>query len=45
MGIRAGIARPDKGRDIRLGDVTVSQPHGKSGGVIQYNLFKAKSAN
>jgi nucleoside phosphorylase len=45
VGIGAGIARPDKGRDIRLGDVAVSQPHGKSGGVLQYDLFKAKSGN
>jgi len=41
VGIGAGIARPDEGRDIRLGDVAVSQP-GKSGGVIQYDLGKAK---
>ncbi|KAL4860405.1 nucleoside phosphorylase domain-containing protein [Aspergillus spectabilis] len=32
MGIGASISRPDKGRDIRLGDVAVSQPHGNSGG-------------
>ncbi|THC91604.1 hypothetical protein EYZ11_008926 [Aspergillus tanneri] len=45
VGIGAGIARLEKGRDIRLGDVAVSQPHGNSGGVIQYDLFKAKSGN
>lgn len=45
VGIGAGIARPEEGRDIRLGDVAVSQPHGNSGGVIQYDLFKAKSGN
>jgi nucleoside phosphorylase len=45
VGIGAGIPRPDQGRDIRLGDVAVSQPRGESGGVIQYNLSKAKSEN
>src|SRR2546423_782093 len=43
VGIGAGIARPDDGRDIRLGDIVVSQPDGRSGGVIQYDLGKAKS--
>ena len=43
VGIGAGIARPDVGRDIRLGDVAVSQPNGRSGGVIQYDLVKAKA--
>ncbi|SPJ87813.1 uncharacterized protein FTOL_12282 [Fusarium torulosum] len=41
VGIAGGIPRP--GRDIRLGDVVVSQPDGKSGGVIQYDLGKAKA--
>ncbi|KAH8798596.1 ankyrin repeat protein [Xylogone sp. PMI_703] len=45
VGIGAGIARPDQGCDIRLGDIAVSQPHGNNGGVIQYDLFKAKSGN
>ncbi|KAL4990295.1 purine and uridine phosphorylase [Aspergillus falconensis] len=45
VGIGAGISRPDKGQDIRLGDVAVSQPRGNSGGVIQYDLFKAKPGN
>jgi len=44
VGIGAGIPRPDQGRDIRLGDIAVSQPHGRSGGVIQYDLRKANSA-
>ena len=43
VGIGGGIARPDQDRDIRLGDVVVSQPEGTSGGVIQYDLGKAKS--
>jgi nucleoside phosphorylase len=42
VGIGAGVARPDHGRDIRLGDIAVSQPHGSSGGVIQYDLVKMK---
>jgi nucleoside phosphorylase len=42
VGIGAGIPRPEQGRDIRLGDIVVSQPHGRSGGVIQYDLRKAK---
>ena len=43
VGIGAGIARPDQGRDIRLGDIAVSQPDGKSGGLIQYDLEKVVS--
>ncbi|KAH6693976.1 ankyrin repeat-containing domain protein [Plectosphaerella plurivora] len=42
VGIGGGIARPDEGRDIRLGDVVVSQPDGTTGGVCQYDLSKAK---
>ncbi len=43
VGIGGGIARPDEGMDIRLGDVVVSQPDGATGGVVQYDLVKAKS--
>lgn len=43
VGIGGGIARPDHDRDIRLGDIVVSQPDGTAGGVIQYDLGKAKS--
>jgi nucleoside phosphorylase len=43
VGIGAGISRPDQDRDIRLGDIAVSQPQGRSGGVIQYDLRKVKS--
>ncbi|EXL39037.1 hypothetical protein FOCG_18340 [Fusarium oxysporum f. sp. radicis-lycopersici 26381] len=43
VGIGGGIARPDEGRDIRLGDVVVSEPDGTSGGVVQYGLGKAKA--
>jgi nucleoside phosphorylase len=45
VGIGAGIARPEDGRDIRLGDIAVSQPQGSSGGIIQYDLYKAKAGN
>ncbi|KAH7233510.1 nucleoside phosphorylase domain-containing protein [Fusarium tricinctum] len=41
VGIGGGIPRP--GRDIRLGDVVVSQPNGKCGGVVQYDFGKAKA--
>ncbi|KAK6343369.1 hypothetical protein TWF730_010960 [Orbilia blumenaviensis] len=43
VGIGGGIARPEAGYDIRLGDVVVSQPDGSTGGVVQYDLVKAKS--
>lgn len=42
VGIGAGIARPKHGHDIRLGDIVVSQPHGQSGGVVQYDLGKGR---
>ena len=42
VGIGAGIPRIKEGRDIRLGDIAVGQPHGISGGVVQYDLRKAK---
>ncbi|QPC63178.1 hypothetical protein HYE67_005409 [Fusarium culmorum] len=43
VGIGGGIARPDEGQDIRLGDIIVSQPDGIIGGVVQYDLGKAKT--
>ncbi|KAI4719464.1 Pfs, NACHT and ankyrin domain protein [Aureobasidium sp. EXF-10727] len=43
VGIGAGIARPKHKRDIRLGDVVVSLPHGQSGGVVQYDLGKSRT--
>ncbi|KAG6979752.1 Vegetative incompatibility protein HET-E-1 [Fusarium oxysporum f. sp. conglutinans] len=43
VGIGAGIALPDEGQDIRLGDIVVSQPDGMTGGVVQYDLGKAKT--
>lgn len=45
VGIGGGIARPNDGMDIRLGDVVISQPDGATGGVVQYDLAKAKSSN
>jgi nucleoside phosphorylase len=45
VGIGVGIPRPEEGRDIRLGDIAVSQPQGSNGGVIQYDLYKAKAEN
>ncbi|KAL4970914.1 uncharacterized protein BDV14DRAFT_162281 [Aspergillus stella-maris] len=45
VGIGGGIAQPDEERDIRLGDIVVSQPCGTTGGVCQYDLIKAKTGN
>lgn len=45
VGIGGGIARPDGGHDIRLGDIVVSQPDGTTGGVCQYDLIKARSGD
>ncbi|THV69044.1 Pfs, NACHT and ankyrin domain protein [Aureobasidium pullulans] len=41
VGIGGGI--PSASRDIRLGDIVVSQPSGSEGGVVQYDHVKAKS--
>ena len=41
VGIGAGIPKLS-GPDIRLGDVVVGRPGGRSGGVIQYDLGKTK---
>ncbi|KAF4336691.1 hypothetical protein FBEOM_9436 [Fusarium beomiforme] len=43
VGIGGGIPQPDEGSDIRLGDVVVGQPDGTTGGVVQYDLGKAKT--
>ncbi|PVH99993.1 ankyrin repeat protein [Periconia macrospinosa] len=42
VGIGGGVPRPDDDVDIRLGDIVVSQPSGTHGGVVQYDLGKAK---
>ncbi|CAD0088333.1 unnamed protein product [Aureobasidium mustum] len=44
VGIGAAIARPKQKRDIRLGDVVVSLPQERSGGVIQYDLVKSRAS-
>lgn len=41
VGIGAGVPDQTSGPDVRLGDVVVSQPHGLSGGVVQYDVRKA----
>ena len=41
VGIGAGI--PNESNDVRLGDVVISRPEGKLGGVFQYDFGKAKS--
>jgi nucleoside phosphorylase len=38
VGIGGGVPTPE--RDIRLGDVVVSAPHDRFGGVVQYDLGK-----
>ncbi|OAQ64205.2 WD-repeat protein [Pochonia chlamydosporia 170] len=43
VGTGGAVARPKQDRDIRLGDVVVGQPHGMTGGVIQYDMGKAGS--
>ncbi|KAF6802650.1 NACHT and ankyrin domain protein [Colletotrichum musicola] len=45
VGIGGAIPRPNDDRDIRLGDVVVSQPDGTTGGVCQYDLVKAKTGD
>jgi nucleoside phosphorylase len=40
VGIGGGV--PSKGVDIRLGDVVVSRPKNTFGGVVQYDIGKAK---
>jgi nucleoside phosphorylase len=42
VGIGAGVPQLNHGEDVRLGDVVVSQPQESSGGVVQYDLVKAK---
>ncbi|KAK2018629.1 purine and uridine phosphorylase [Colletotrichum eremochloae] len=40
VGIGGGAPSQELGRDVRLGDIVVSQPSGTSGGVIQYDRGK-----
>ena len=43
VGIGGGA--PTRERDIRLGDVVVSVPHGDLGGVVQYDFGKRLDSN
>lgn len=43
VGIGGGA--PNRDSDIRLGDVVVSQPEGRFGGIIQYDLGKLKDGH
>ncbi|WXC54083.1 hypothetical protein SNK03_000088 [Fusarium graminearum] len=40
VGIGGGI--PVEGRDIRLGDIVVSDPQGTTGGVVQFDMGRAR---
>jgi nucleoside phosphorylase len=42
VGIGGGV--PSDEHDIRLGDVVVSQPHDKHGGVVQYDMGKSEES-
>lgn len=42
VGIGAGVPQLEHDQDVRLGDIVVGQPHESSGGVIQYDLVKAR---
>ena len=42
VGIGGGIPNLDKGVDIRLGNVVVSQPDKTHGGVVQYDKGKSR---
>ncbi len=44
VGIGGGIPQPEKEIDIRLGDVVVSEPSGRNGGVAQYDAGNATPA-
>src|SRR5271170_2423764 len=41
VGVGGGVPSTDPSRDIRLGDVVVSQPCNRHGGVIQYDFGKS----
>ncbi len=44
VGIGGGIPQPENEIDIRLGDIVVSEPSGRNGGVAQYDAGKATKA-
>ena len=43
VGIGGGVPDLERGIDIRLGDIVVSQPTGTTGGVVQYDKGKNKA--
>lgn len=43
VGIGGGVPQAAEDTDIRLGDVVVCQPDGTSGGVVQFDMIKAKA--
>jgi hypothetical protein len=43
VGIGSGAPNIDDGRDIRLGDVVISKPENKSGGMIQLSLVLSRN--
>ncbi|KAL2872494.1 purine and uridine phosphorylase [Aspergillus lucknowensis] len=45
VGIGGGVPDPEKGIDIRLGDVVVSKPQGTLGGVVQFDRGKRTSSS
>ncbi len=44
VGIGGGIPQPEKEIDIRLGDVVVSEPSGRTGGVVHHDAGEATAA-
>ncbi len=44
VGIGGGIPRVENKIDIRLGDIVVSEPSGRNGGVVQYDAGRATTA-
>ncbi|RDW64991.1 hypothetical protein BP6252_10642 [Coleophoma cylindrospora] len=44
VGVGGGVPSSSGAKDIRLGDVVVSEPTGRGGGVIQYDLGKYHQA-
>lgn len=42
VGIGAGVPQLEHDGDVRFGDIVVSQPQESSGGVVQYDLVKAR---
>ena len=45
VGIGGGIPNPERGKDIRLGDIVVGMPADRGGGVIQHDLKMIRAGN